>query len=83
MNAPVDVRALRDLAVDALLGGSGGYLMIPKGSRVGAAWMERAGVYRLTIDVRVDGPYDRAFAEGFNAETLDRVERLRAGGVYA
>lgn len=47
----VPVPLVLDVAIDALLSGSSGYLKLPRGATMRCDWMPRAGCYRITLDV--------------------------------
>ena len=70
---PRPLTQVLDVAVDALLGGSHGWLHVPPGGYLNVTWLSRKECYRLTIDVTADHPLDAA-STAFNAETRRRIE---------
>lgn len=83
MSEPVGLLTLRELVTDALLGGSGGYFLIPAGGRIHLARLKEDDLFRVEVDLRTGGPFDPEHAAAFNAETFVRVARLMAGEPYA
>ncbi len=74
---PIPIMEVLDRAIDGVLGGTHGWLRIPKGGYLNVAWLSKKEVYRLTIDVTAGHPLDQASDE-FNAETRRRIEQYTA-----
>jgi hypothetical protein len=72
---PVSVLTVLDAGVDAILGGSSGWLHIPPGGYLNVTWLSKKECYRLTIDVTPGHPFDDA-APAFVAETKQRLVEL-------
>lgn len=72
---PIPLLIVLDRAVDAVLGGSWGWLHIPPGGRMDATWMPTKGCYRLTIDVTA-GHELSDIADAFNQETRHKLEAM-------
>lgn len=70
---PIPVIAIRDHAIDSLLGGSAGWFRIPKGGRIACQWLSRSKAYRLTIDVVPGNPFSDE-TEAFLRELRTRIE---------
>ncbi len=76
-NAPIPIMTVLDVGIDALLGGSFGYLHIPPGGYLNVTWLTKKECYRVTIDVTAGHPLSTV-AEQFNAESLRRLKELAA-----
>jgi hypothetical protein len=75
---PVPVPLVLEVAVDALLGGSAGWLKVPAGGNLRTDWLSGKGCYRLTIDVVVTGEFGSALdVEAVLELARGRVERWR------
>ncbi len=75
---PQAITDVSSYAVDAILGGSFGWLHIPRGGYLEVRWLTRKECYRLTIDVTAGHELVPEKAAEFNAETLRRLEELVA-----
>lgn len=69
-----DVLTVRDVARDALLGGSFGYLRIPAGATVRVQHLRKKDWYRVTFDVTAGNTLDPSAAARFNAATLQDLQ---------
>jgi hypothetical protein len=74
---PIPVLDVLDVAIDAALGGSFGYLHIPKDGYLNVTWLTKKECYRITIDVTAGHPLSD-MSEAFNAETLRKLRELLA-----
>lgn len=74
----IPIMTVLDAGIDAVLGGSFGYLRIPKGGYLNVAWLSKKECYRLTIDVTAGHRIDEVASAQFNAETLRRLKELAA-----
>jgi hypothetical protein len=62
-----------DRAIDAVLGGTYGWLRVPAGGYLNVTWLSKKECYRVTIDVTAGHPLNDD-APAFNAETRAKIE---------
>jgi hypothetical protein len=74
----IPITSVLDAGIDAVLGGSFGYLRIPAGGYLNVTWLSKKECYRLTIDVTAGHPLSEEASASFNAETLRRLKELAA-----
>lgn len=78
MNHPeVPVSFVLDVAIDAMLGGSAGWIHIPPGADLQVVWVQKKRCYRLTIDVTA-GHELAAGAGAFVEDTAAKIRRYEA-----
>lgn len=70
--APFEIVSVLNHAIDAVLGGSGGWFRIPRGGYVNVTWLSRKQAYRITIDLTA-GHELSSEAAAFLAELAERI----------
>ena len=73
---PYPIMSVLDAGIAAVLGGSFGFLRIPKDGYMNVTWLTKKECYRLTIDVTAGHPLTETEAALFNAESLRRLKEL-------
>ena len=72
---PIPILTVLHVGRDALLGGSCGWLHIPKDGYLNVMWLTKKECYRVTYDVTAGHPLNDAYA-AFNAVTFEQLKAL-------